>query len=78
MSTGQEPQISVERPSGDERKKGTDPFQELVSYLDELGLFDLGDADQPLSIEDAKSFRESLSPEQLQRLTELEAAYYAS
>jgi hypothetical protein len=78
MSIDQEPQTSIDTQPEEERKKGADPFQELVSYLDELGLFDLGGVDQPLSIEDAKSFRESLSPEQQQRLAELEAAHSAS
>ena len=56
-------------------EKPRDAFQELASYLDELGLFKLGNVDQPLSIEAAKDFRASLSPEQRKRLRELETAF---
>lgn len=61
-----------------QRIQDDNTFQMLVSYLDELGFFELGDVDQPLSLKDVKAFRDSLSPEQLQHLTRLEAAYSSS
>lgn len=78
MSSEQEPHNPSENEPHEQHTKGSAAFQELASYLDELGLFSLGDVDQPLSIEDAKAFRDSLSPEQLQKLAALEAAYNAS
>lgn len=78
MSSEQEQCPQQERKPENEYQQGNNAFQELASYLDELGLFKLGDVDQPLSLADAKAFRDSLSPEQLQRLAELEAAYNAS
>jgi len=51
------------------------PFQNYIDYLTELGLFEFGGPEGPLSSENARLFLDSLTNDQRYKLAQLEAAY---
>ena len=70
--------VNQEDTTSQQYEKGSEAFQNLASYLEELGLFSIKREGEPLSLDEAKAFRDSLTPEQRKKLDELESAYEQS
>ena len=51
-------------------------LENLYSFLKDLGLFDIAPTDGPISGIDVQQFMDSLTPEQKEKLEELQAAYH--